>query len=155
MEGSVDPSLIPTEPLSREVRVFLGLFVLTQVLIPILFIEAFPFSRFWLFADRPQEETRYFVFDTQGRRVPEAFLKLHSLHTGAYPHRRFGQTLGPSLHEYGKIEDLAKLRAQLQELMLQNPGLPSPLRIQRVRYHPGAMGGFQISPDPVFEISRE
>ena len=130
-----------SEPRRRgELRV-IALFCAVNLAVPLFVAELFPFSRFWLFADAPQQYAVYEIRSDQGQRIAPWQMGLQRNYNGAQPYESYGRRLLPSIDRFGEVATEEDVRAQVRAALVAYPALSGVLVRQTVI---GAINGDNI-----------
>jgi hypothetical protein len=117
-------SLPPREtPRRRELAAFF-LFCLLNVLVPVITVDLFPFSRAPMFADAPRRFCTFKVYAPDGRELPVREFGLHRNYWGNPLGVGCGFHPPESLDQFGTVPDRETIVAHVEEQLVRWPEYP-------------------------------
>ncbi len=124
----------------RKELLAIGVFVLLNLLIPVLIVDLYPFSRAPMFADRPQSYCEYHVYGPDGRELhlerpdgnglvqvfgePIPALGLHRNYWGNPIGSGVGFVPPTTVDTFGTVPPRDEVTAHLQQRLRARPDLP-------------------------------
>ena len=151
MESSSSPCASPDwvrSPRGRKELFFIGGFVLLNLLLPLLIVDLYPFSRAPMFADAPQLYCEYHVYGPDGKELhlkrpdgrglvlvfdkPLPALGLHRNYWGNPIGAGVGFLPPSSVDEFGTIASREQVTAHLQRALQDPPELAFVEVVQQV-----------------------
>jgi hypothetical protein len=110
----------------RKELLLIGTFVLLNLLIPLLIVDLYPFSRAPMFEDAPQCYCDYHLYGPEGRDLGEEGLLAFGLHRN-YWGNPIGAGVGfippPTVDTFGTVASQDKVTAHLEQKLRTRPEL--------------------------------
>jgi hypothetical protein len=120
--GETSPHWLNT-PRGRRDLFFIATFVLLNVLIPLLIMDLYPFSRAPMFADAPQLYCAYQLYDQKGNALDVLDFGLHRNYWGNPVGEGVGFKPPLTLDQFGVIGDPEAITTHVQGRLRQRPDL--------------------------------
>lgn len=109
-------------------------FSIVLVVMALIFEELYPFTISPMFRDNQYIYSKYLIFDSSGKFIPDYDLSLHQLYNGNPTGLGVGQKPSLTYNEYGKI--LSKDEIISIITIQKNKNLKFPLKIEQIVYGP-------------------
>ena len=107
---------------TRPERVFITIFVLSSIVMPLIFGELFPFTSAPMFRDAPRLYSVYEVTDDRGTRIDPRDVQLHRNYDGNPVGLGAGVTPLPTLDPFGTASSVEKVRQHVsQRIKVHHP----------------------------------
>jgi len=120
--GEASPDWLQTSRGRRDLF-FIATFLLLNVLIPLLIVDLYPFSRAPMFADAPQLYCSYQLFDPRGNPLDVLDFGLHRNYWGNPVGEGVGFKPPHSVDQFGIIGDPEEITPHVQNRLRQWPEL--------------------------------
>jgi hypothetical protein len=102
----------------------IGLYIVASIVLPVLFVDVYPFSAAPMFRDRPLIYCDYRIFAPDGRDIPSAGFQLQREYDGNPAAIGVGRKPAPSLNVYGAVATEIAVRSHVEDLLATMPGFP-------------------------------
>jgi hypothetical protein len=119
-------------------------FVTTNVVVPLVKVELYPFSRFPMFAGVPRQVASYRVTDPFGRELPARDFGLEMNSDDNPPRAGHGFLPPPTLNVPGAVPDGDSVTAWVQARLAAAGSSPAFVQVVREVYGPGPDGSFGL-----------
>ena len=129
--GEPSPDWLNT-PRGRRDLFFIATFLLLNVLIPLLIVDLYPFSRAPMFADAPHLYCDYQIFDPRGNALDVLDFGLHRNYWGNPVGEGVGINPPQTVDQFGVIGDPEKITTHVQSRLRQRPELAYVEVVQKV-----------------------
>jgi hypothetical protein len=123
VEQSSSPPPWLNTPRGRRDLIFIAVFVLLNVVIPLLIVDLYPFSRAPMFADAPQVYCNYQLYDPSGQALDVLDFGLHRNYWGNPVGEGVGFRPPRSIDEFGAVPDASVVTDHLLIRLRQRPDL--------------------------------